>query len=217
MSKVFLYKIKNSDDRDCVAYIEDKPMRFECGHYFGGVNLYGSCYSSGNFSNYEDIETILTEDEYNQLLKFNKDIHDLGYGIEKGSDRYNLGIKLCENIQDVYDKLNSEENEKLFEMVSQEEMEYLKEYFSLNDNDIKAILDEYRLEYKDRSIVGSVYENAYELGEEETFSLGLFDDNGDWSFSIIQRHFDFESFGEEIADDGYHVMLDDGRIVSLNY
>ncbi len=217
MKNVFLYRVKNSDDMDCVKYIENQPMRFECGHYFGNVILHGSCYSGGKFADYEDIETILTKDEYDRLLKFNEDIRSLGYGIEKDSDRYKLGIKLCEDIQSVYDKLNGEENEKLFEKVSQEEMEYLKEEFNLNDSDIEAILDEYRLEYKDRSIVESVYENAYELGEEETFSLGLLSYNDHYVSDIMQRHFDYESFGEEIADNGYYVTLDDGRIVSLSY
>lgn len=48
MKKVFLYRIKNSEDRDCCAYIENNPMRFECGHYFGRPVLHGSCYCNSD-------------------------------------------------------------------------------------------------------------------------------------------------------------------------
>lgn len=67
-NKVFLYKVKDSDDRDCVAYIDDKPMRFECNHYFGSIVLYGACYCGHTFESYENINTILTRDEYEQLI-----------------------------------------------------------------------------------------------------------------------------------------------------
>ena len=83
---VFLYK-ECVEDRDCCAYIETTPKRWECDHYFGSVILHGACYSKHDFANYEDIKTILTEDEYNQLIKFSKDIEDLGYGITKDITR----------------------------------------------------------------------------------------------------------------------------------
>ena len=28
---LFLYKIKDTNDRDCVVYIDDEPAKFECG------------------------------------------------------------------------------------------------------------------------------------------------------------------------------------------
>ena len=92
MSYLFLFREKDSDDRDCCAYIDSKNPRFECNHYFGRVNLNGACYSGHEFPAYEDIETVLTEAEYNELIQFNKAINDLGYGITKGDERYNKGI-----------------------------------------------------------------------------------------------------------------------------
>lgn len=213
MSKyIFLYK-DNTEDRDCCAYIEASPKRFECGHYFGGVTLGGACYSGGNFANYEDIRTILTEKEYKQLIQFNKDIHDLGYGITKGDERYNKGIGLCESIQPIYDKLLSEENEEFFKEIQEEEKEYLMDKYNLDEDDIETIFNKYSLDYRDRAVVGGIYEDAYDLGYEEAWSMGYVDDND----SVASRYFDFESFGEDLKYDENYCELADGRIVSLMY
>lgn len=42
---VFLYRIKNSNDRDCCAYIDANDPDFVCNHYFSSVGICGSCYS----------------------------------------------------------------------------------------------------------------------------------------------------------------------------
>lgn len=170
MSNVFLYKVINSDDRDCCAYIRNQPMRFECGHYFGGVILQGSCYCGGEFAPYEEIKTVLTEDEYEALISFNKEIKKNGCGVTVGDERYKKGIELCEGIQYVYDKLNSEENQKIFEEVQEEEIRYLMEEYRLSDEDVEKIFNEYALMYRDRSIVGSIYEDYNDLGYEEAWN-----------------------------------------------
>lgn len=212
MRKVFLYK-NNSEDRDCCAYIEANPMRFECGHYFGSVILQGACYSGKDFAPYESVRTVLTEDEYNQLIKFALDIQGLGYGITKGDERYNKGVELCKAIQPVYDKLLSEENEEFFKQIQLEEREYLMDEYGFDGNDIDTIFDKYYLEYRDRGIVGCVFKDAYDCGYEEAWSLGYVN-NDDY---IVQKYFDFESFGEDLANDENYCQLSDGRIASLNY
>lgn len=214
--KVFLYK-ENSEDRDCVAYIESVPSRFECGHYFSSVRIEAACYSGGMFADYESIKTILTETEYNQLLQFAKDIEELGFGITKGDDRYIKGVELCKSIQLVYDRLLSDENQNLFLEVQDEETEFLMNEYGFTDDDIKNIFNSYPLEYRDRSIVSAIYRDAYELGEEEAYSIGIINtqmNNGSFHYS---RYFDFEAFGEDLIDDteGY-VTLDDQRVVCLN-
>lgn len=215
---VFLYKIINRDDRDCVVYIPNTPMSFECGHYFSSVYLQGSCFFGGKFEDYSNIKTILTENEYQQLIDFNNAITNLGYGISIGDDRYNKGIALCKAIQSIYDKLNSKENEELFEKVWLEEKQYLMEEFSLDDEEIELILDNYTLDYKDRSIIGYIFDNAYDCGYEEAFQLGISNNNIEtWRKDIMENYFDFESFGESIGNDECHCTLPDGRIVSLNY
>lgn len=212
MSKyIFLYK-ENTEDRDCCAYIEAKPMRWECGHYFGSVILHGACYSGHNFAPYEDIKTILTEDEYNQLVKFNEEIKDLGFGIVKGDERYNKGVELCNAIQSVYGKLLSAENENLFNEVIEEEKEYLMDEYGFDEEDIEQIFDEYYLDYRDRGIVGCVFDSVYDLGYDEAYSLGYVDSN-----SVAERYFDFEKFGEDLLEEEQYMQLNDGRCVCLNY
>lgn len=212
MSKyIFLYK-ENTEDRDCCAYIKTNPMRWECNHYFGGINLSGACYSGHNFAHYEDIKTILTEDEYNQLVKFNEEINALGFGIVKDDERYNKGVELCNAIQPVYDKLLSAENEELFNEVIEEEKEYLMDEYGFDEEDVEQIFDEYYLDYRDRGIVGCVFDSVYDLGYEEAYQLGYIDNN-----SVVERYFDFEKFGEDLLEEEQYIQLNDGRCVYLNY
>lgn len=208
---IFLYK-ENTEDRDCCAYIEAKPMRWECDHYFGSIILHGACYSDHNFAPYENIKTILTEDEYNQLVKFNEEINALGFGIVKGDERYNKGVELCNSIQSIYDKLLSTENEKLFNEIVEEEKEYLIDEYRFNEEDIEQIFNEYYLDYRDRGIVGCVFDSVYDLGYSEAYSLGYVDSN-----SVVERYFDFEKFGEDLLEEEQYVQLNDGRCVCLNY
>lgn len=211
--KVFLFK-DNSEDRDCVAYINNKLMRFECDNYFGGINLSGACWSGRDWEeiNYSDIKTILTEQEFNSLIQFDKNIHELGYGIKKDDERYNKGIELCNSIQYVYDKLNSKENEQLFQEVIQEETEYLMDEYNLDEEDIEQIFNNYGLEYRDRGVVGYVFNSIEELAEEEADQLGYIDND-----SIASRYFDYEQFGQDLLEEQNYLELSDGRVISFMY
>ena len=214
MSKyLFLYREKAADDRDCCAYIEAKNPRFECGHYFGGIGLHGACYSGHKFPDYKDIETILTETEYEELIAYNKAINELGYGIKKGDERYNKGIELSKSVQRIFDKLESSEAKEFQQSIIESEIGYLKDEYSLSDEDIEKIFDEYYLDYRDRGIVGCVFNDSSDLGYEEAWQLGYIK-NGD---TIAERYFDYEKFGEDLLEDENYLELDDGRVVSLNY
>ena len=210
MSKVFLFK-DNSEDRDCVAYIENKPLWFECNHYFGGIDLQGACYSRGfKDISYDDIKTILSKEEFNSLIEFDKKIDELGYGIEKGSEKYNIGVELCNKIQPIYNKLNSEENEKLFKEVIEEEKEYLSDEFNLDKDDIETIFDNYGLEYRDRAVVGSVYNSIKDCSYEEAEQYGCVTKEN-------ERWFDYDKFGEDLLENEQYLELSDGRVVYLCY
>lgn len=111
---LFLYRIKDSDDRDCCAYVDAAGPKFECNHYFSSIRLCGSCYSGGKFPEYEEI------------ILFNIFIKALDYGITKGDSRYNAGIKLIDSIKHIYDKLKSDEAIAFFEKIQKSEMKYLK-------------------------------------------------------------------------------------------
>lgn len=195
MSKyTFLYK-ENVDDRDCVAYINLKDLRGNHLCCDGKFNIHGACYSSslgGRFhnANYKDIKTILTKEEYELLC--NPDRTDLTSIIEK---------------------LESKENQALFEEVVEEEKEYLMDEYNLDEDDIEIIFDNYGLDYRDRAVVGYVFKDAYDLGYEEAWSLGYVRNDD----SIVSRYFDFEAFGEDLKYDENYCELADGRIVSLMY
>lgn len=212
MSKVFLYK-ENTENRDCCAYIESNPMRFECGHYFGGVTLMGACYCHHDFPNYDDVRTVLTKEEYNQLIAFNILIRALGSGIKKGDDRYNKGVELCKGIQPVFDRLLSYDNEEFFEKIQEEEKQYMMHEYNLSKADIECIFNEYYLEYRDRGIISYVFADDYECGYEEACNCGYIT-NGN---TVQERYFDFKQFGEDLADDDKRFLrLNDERIVCLN-
>lgn len=164
---LFLYRIKDSDDRDCCAYIDAAGPKFECNHYFSSIDVCGSCYSGSEFPVYEEIETILTKDEYEEILTFNIFIKALGYGITKGDSRYRAGIKLIDSIKHIYDKLKSDEAFAFFEDIQKSEMEYLKEEYNLSDRNIEEIFNEYAEDFRDRSIVSYIYDNSEEAGREE--------------------------------------------------
>ena len=146
---LFLYRIKDSDDRDCCAYTDAAGPKFECNHYFSSINVCGSCYSGSEFPVYEKIETILKKDEYEEILTFNIFIKALGYGITKGDSRYRAGIKLINSIKHLYDKLKSDEAFAFFENIQKSEMEYLKEEYNLSDRNIEEIFNEYAEDFRD--------------------------------------------------------------------
>ena len=210
---LFLYRRKKDSDRDACAYIGFNPMRFECNHYFGAPILGGPCYSGGGFRPYEDIETILTEEEYDRLLQFSKQIRDLGFGIEKGSERYRRGCELCDGIQDVYDHLKSDEAIAFYEKIKKEEDEILMDDYGLTEDDLKAIFEKYELDYHDRSVVSYVFDDVAKFGREEALELGYMGQD-----TVSQKYFDYERFGKDlITDDNCYLLLPDGRVVCLSY
>ena len=211
---VFLYRIKNSNDRDCCAYIDTNDPDFVCNHYFSSVDICGSCYIGKDWANYDDIETILTRTEYNQLLKYKKELHELGYGIKIGDNRYKKGIKIMNKIKPIINKLKSDEAQEFFDRISSEEMKILKEEYELNDIDIKCILDEYPLDYKDRSIVCAAYNDMEDLGREEAWQCGYINRNDEL---LMDKYFDYEKFGEDVVnEDEYFIEITHNRAVRIS-
>lgn len=188
----FLFKENETDDRDCVKYVELDSIKKKHLCVDNHFNVHGACFSMslrGDVA-YEDITTILTREEYEALCN------------PIGAD-----------LSSIIAKLESEENEALFEKIKLEEREWLMDEYGLDDDDIDKIFDNYSLDYRDRGVVGCVFKDTYDLGYEEAWSLGYVNNND----TIASRYFNFEEFGEDLAEDEYHVLLDDGRVVSLNY
>lgn len=208
---IFFFRRKDTDDRDCCAYIEKQP-RFECGHYFGSVTLHGACYCNHDFPDYENIETILTKKEYNAIINFSKEINDLGYGIKKNDERYKKGFKEYEKVSKIFAKLESDKAKQFQQMIIDSEVEYMKKTYGLSDEDIELIFSNYYLDYRDRGIIGCIFEDTEELGYEEAFQLGYIDRN-----TAMERYFNFEKFGEDLLEEDQYLKLSDGRVVYLNY
>lgn len=210
----FLLKI-NENDRDCVKYLDTEEIgAFECGHYFAGLRISGACFSGSlkeiKEQNFENITTILTEEELKRLFEFNEKISELGCGIVQGDERYQKGLEYRAEIQDIIDKLNGEDNEKLFEKVQEEEKEELKDEYDLTDEDINYIFDNYGLEYRDRGIICGIWRDIDECAYDEADSMGYVNRNND-------RYFNYETFGEDLLNSEDYLELEDGRVVMLSY
>lgn len=213
MERVFLAKELNSDDRDIVKYIEFNG--FECGHYFGGLHIVGACFSGFEKefrdkveNDFENIETILTKEEFKHLFELDDELDELGFGIEKDSDKYNKGMEIIAEFENtIGKKLLSDENKKLFEKVVADEKEYVKNEYDLTDEEVEEIFDNYGLEYQDRAIVGTIFSDKYDMIEEEKFSFGY----------DKQPYFDDESFGNDLLESESYLELESGRIVYYCY
>jgi len=210
---MFLGRIKNSNNRDCVKYMRFEG--FECGHYFSGLHIYGACFFGGIKElkeNIDNFETILSKKELEYLFELDSKLKDLGYGIEKDSEKYNQGMQIIKEFNNtIGKKLQSEENEQMFKKIIEEEKEIIKQEWNLGDEDIEEIFNNYPYEYRDRAIITCVYAGAYELGESEI----------DDCFNVeefIKKYIDFEKFGEDLIsnNDDRYIELQDGRIVELS-
>ena len=214
---IFLAKIKNSDDRDVVFYINFRG--FECNHYFGGMSLGGSCFSGYYeefralvYNNYNALETILTKDELIHLFRLNDDIKSLGYGIEMGSDTYNKGIEIIEEYKNTIEKrLLSEENKDLFKKVQEEEKEYCKEKYDLTDEEINIIFNNYGLGYKDLGYRDRAIFRTYD-------SFDDFVEEQKWDFGYENvPYFVGKAFGRDLLENGSYLKLSSGKIVEYYY
>lgn len=214
MEKLFLAKIKDSDDRDCVFYVE--LVGFECNHYFGGLRLGGACFGGYEEefrkivdNDFDTLETIYTKEEMQELFRLNDELKSLGYGIEKDSDKYNQGIELLNKIDCMLDKLRSGDNEELFQNVIEEEKEYCMQEYNLSREEIDDIFDNTKDDYHDRSIICAVYEDKEELFKDLIFN-GLINDIDDDLIDYI----DIDNYvNDRILIDDCYYELDDGRIV----
>lgn len=212
MNKLFLYKdieLEKQEDRDCVVYIDATPAKFECNHYFGGISLQNACFCGRDLEKieYKSIKTFLTEEEFTKLQNFYNEISNLGYGIEKGGEKYNKGVKLISNIQPIFDKLNSKDAKEFQNQIIEEEIDYLMDEFNIDEEELEEIFN--LTDYKDRSFILTVYRDISEVAENEAYELGF-------ATKENERWFDFESFGNDLLDDSRYYELSDGRIVLLS-
>ncbi len=214
MEKVlFLAKEKNSEDRDCVKYMEFKG--FECGHYFSGLHIVGACFSGFEKEfrklveeNYDNLETILTKEDFKKLFELQDEIKALGFGIEKDSDKYKRGIEIINEYENTIEKrLLSKENKDLFNKIIEEEKEYVAKEYGLSEIEVDDIFDNYGQDYQDRAIVGCVFKDFDDMIENEKWAYGYEE----------QDYFDDYAFGYDLLESEDYYQLESGKIVFYSY
>lgn len=199
--KYFLLKENNTDDRDCVKYLDfDNEKEFSfyiCGACFCNLTKNDKNHL---LNNYENLTTALTKEELTQLFEIDN---------IWGDNRTTYNATTLHNIKK---KLESEENAKLFEQVQEEEIEYLYNEHYLDYNDIEAIFDRYKLEYRDRAIISIIWADTYELAYHYIDSCMNVP-------RCLETYIDYESFGRDMVDNDREKFfeLSDGRIVEFDY
>ena len=134
----------------------------------------------------------------------------MGYGIKKGDDRYQKGMKLCKEVQKIIDKLQSEEAEEFFEEIQKDERDELCSEYNLTKEEIEEIFDNYGLEYRDRAIVGTIFDDIEEAVHEEAWQCG-------YTKEYDERYFNYDTFADDLLEREDVYELSTGRILFYAY
>lgn len=216
---IFLAKIKNTDDRDCVYYYDTTSFSFECGHYFTGLRTSGGSFAGFENelreiinNNFDDIESILTKEEFLELFKLHDEVKALKYGIKIDTDKYNMGLELCNKANKLLEKLYDKENLELFNKVISDEKKWVKNNYDLSIEDVVELFNNYGhgyhdLGYRDRGIIGAIFDSFNDMVYEEKFNFGYND----------IPYFDDKAFGEDLLENSSYYELPSGKIVYYNY
>lgn len=141
--------------------------------------------------NYEDIKTILTEEEFNMLCNFK--------------------LLTKDSAQSIIDKLKSTENEDLLYSIVDEEKEILMEEHGIDEDEYDSIARKCNDYHLDRNCVSVVYDDYEELGQNYV-------DDCERLSQSLYKYFNFESLGRDMVNDNdtSYVVLSDERIACLN-
>ena len=220
--KIFVGRIKGDIDGDNCFYVE--KAKFECGHYFSKPHPEGACYSCGwdGFNHdskeydYNNIETVLTKEEYTEFRKLIDELDSFGYCLDKPENAEKLKAaqaKADEVNKFINDKLCSKKAEKFKEKIAKSEKQYMMDEYNLDENEVDEVLDNYGLDYFDNGIISQVYNDSSDVAERyvEEGIYGTIDDK-------LTYYIDYDKLGEDIVDnDECFYELSDGRIVEYNY
>ena len=207
---IFLGRTK---DEGICYYTQDEPAKFECGHYFASPYLTNASCLIHDFPEYENLETILSKDEYDRLLKLKDDIYSLGFGIRGGDERYKRGLELRQSLlNDVYTKLTSPEAEEFFNTIVEDEKKKLADLYNLKDYQVDQIFDESPLGYKDAGIVMNVCCDSKGIAEE--FIDNYYPQIEKMDGFKLSYYIDYDELGHDlVVDSDEYLELDDVRVV----
>ena len=194
--KKFLLKINRGDKDPIVVYVDPATLRKGHFHLSGcptPYNVYRILYEEVKYS---DLTTLLTEEEF-ESIRCDEDIsfHAI---IENAESK---GI----NIPAILHKVESEENEKLFERVIQEEKYYLINKEGMREDDVNYLFDCLG-DYRDNSALTGLFKNEKELGEYYVDDYYNVD-------SFLENYIDYEAIGRNLLeDDSRYLKLPSGLI-----
>lgn len=188
--KVFLFKLK-SEDRDCVAYVDIDDIKNNRRDIVGSIIIQGACYVTGLKNiEYEDISYCqLTKRQFESLKKYNE-----------------------KDFNNVLTVLLSEENDNLFQIVIEEEKEFMGREYNLTEEEIEEVLDNYYGEFKDRGIISRIYNYKEDIFEE------LIEEGAMECDKQLLPYINIEEFVDSvILNDEIYYELYNGLIVCYNY
>lgn len=166
---LFVYATKNREDRDSVCYIEDNDNHTDIR---GHLIVYGPCFC-GRDDKYEDIKTILTEEEYNSLMK-------------------------GENYDKIVEKLKSKEAEDFKEKIMLEEIDFMKDKYDLSDDEVNEIMENYAIEgYFDKGIISYVWDDNYDLVNNLVTEFTYNGQMEPWLWNFILDNIDYSKIDLE--------------------
>lgn len=176
------------DTKQLTLFIDDNfPLDYLKSGF--GCGSHSSWERIGDFQ-YENVETILTKEEFDTLA--------------------NRTPITKETLQTIIDKLYSDENEKFLDTIVDRELECLKEEYNLSDNDINNI--KYYVPKKyflDRKCICQIYDSYDELGQY------IIDEFYDIPHNLLS-YFNTSDFAYDvIQEDAKFMVMDDYRIVEF--
>lgn len=192
---IFAFHNKNNntsyyiDVKQLEEFIDDK-FSLDCLSSGFGCGSHSSWERIGDFQ-YEDVETILTKEEFDTL-----------------ANRIPITKEM---VQTIIDKLYSNENEDFLNTIVDRELEYLREEYNLSYNDIDNIKNQVSHKfYLDRNCICQIYDSYKEFGQyilESHFS--------DIPHNLLS-YFNTEDFGYDVVnEDPMYMVMDDNRIVEF--
>ena len=176
------------DTNQLQEFIADK-FPLDCLTSGFGCGSHSSWERVGDFQ-YEEVETILTKEEFDTLA--------------------NRETITKEKLQAIIDKLYSDENENLLSRIVNRELEYLQEDYDLSDDNIEDIKNHVSHKYYiDRNCICQIYDGYEELGQYIISEFYEIPDN-------LQRYFKTEDLGCDVVnEDAKYIVMDDERIVEF--
>lgn len=188
MSKyIILYRIK--DEYDGCRYIELNSDGTIYVDYRGKPIVSNARCVTRVDENFDDVETWVTEDVFNRMK--NTD----------GSDTFS----------DVVDMIVNGEHKEFEAYIKNDELKKICDEYNMMDIEEadEVVYNYYNNYYFDSSIIAYVWDNHYEIAESYVDECCNIES---WMYNYI----DFDSMGEDIANDRGMYALYDGRIVEYS-